>query len=150
MDYGQMEAFINQSTHCEIALSPLYQLISTWIPPFLQIFPPTVLAWLVFRAHRTASRRTRRLRWGLERQDVREEQLGDLRVCSAPGPGAPRWVGQGVVTQPEVWEKQQVLMETSPPPGFSELVSIVMHLYSTWLTFNPSFQNASFLVSQLT
>lgn len=37
-----------------------------------------------------------------------------------------------MVAQPQAWEKQQVLMETSPPPGFSELVSIVMHLYSAW------------------
>lgn len=53
------------------------------------------------------------MRWGLERQDIRGEWHGDLRVCSAPGPGGPRWVGQGVVSQPQVWEKQQVLMETS-------------------------------------
>ena len=41
-----------------------------------------------------------------------------------------RWALLGCISHPRVWEKQQVLVESSPPPCFSELVGIVMHLYS--------------------
>lgn len=87
------------------------------------------------------------MRWGLERQDIRGEWHGDLRVCSAPGPGGPHWVGQGVVSQPQVWEKQQVLMETSRLFRTGEHCSAFVFCV---VTFSPSFQNASFLLSQLT
>lgn len=85
------------------------------------------------------------MRWGLDRQDIWGEWHGDLWVCSAPGPGEPHWVGQGV--QPQVWEKQEVLTETS------RLFRTGEHCYAfvfCVVTFSPSFQNASFLLSQLT
>ena len=151
MDYGQMEEFVNQSTHREIALSPLYQLISLYLDPTL---PPNF-----------SSNCPDVPCFSGTQNSLYEDTQAEVGPREAGRSGRAAWGPEGLFSS---WARCASLggpVGGRPASGLGEAASPYGNQPSSWLfragehcyafvfcvvTFSPSFQNASFLLSQLT